>query len=238
MSTVEAAQRLAVSPRRVRVLWHEGVLSGQLAANRLLLDRARVLDVAEQDRSSTRPLSLRNAWSLLMLLAGERAPWASPSEVSRLRTLAFTREEAALAALVRARAKVWRFDGVASAGKYVLDDNVTVPAGATLAHQWTDLVVDGLTEVYASSVDALKLVDRIHLWPAPQGSIIIHSVPEEVSAVLSGRIEMPSTVVAVDLLESGDPRSRRSGEMLWAHVVQRWRDTAEPMRLRRLGDAR
>ena len=150
MGTAEAARRLGVSPQRVRALWHEGALSGRIMANRLLLDRASVLDLAERDRPATRPLSARNAWTLLLMLAGEPSPWASASELSRLRALVFTRQERALAALVRARARTMRFDGVAGAGGYVLREGHVVPAGAMLAHRWTDLIVDGITEVYAT----------------------------------------------------------------------------------------
>jgi hypothetical protein len=47
--TAEAARRLRMSPQRVRALWHEGALSGRIMANRLLLDLASVLDLAERD---------------------------------------------------------------------------------------------------------------------------------------------------------------------------------------------
>src|SRR5450755_3617545 len=137
MGTAEAARRLGVSPQRVRALWHEGTISGRIVANRLLLDRASVLDLAERDRPATRPLSARNAWTLLLMLAGEPSPWASASELSRLRSLVRTRKKDALAALVRARARTVRLDGVTGVGGYVLRDGHVVPAGATLAHRWT-----------------------------------------------------------------------------------------------------
>lgn len=233
MGTAEAARRLGVSPQRVRALWHKGALSGRIMANRLLLDRASVLDLAERDRPATRPLSARNAWTLLLMLAGEPSPWASASEVSRLRTLAFTRQEPALAALVRARARTMRFDGIAGAGGYVLREGHVVPAGAMLAHRWTDLIVDGITEVYATESAAQNLGDRLRLWRDPQGSIAVHVVPDDLGDLLRDRTEMPAPVVAVDLLDSGDPRSRRAGEVLWVKSVQRWRDAAAPLRARR-----
>ena len=238
MGTAEAARRLGVSPQRVRALWHEGALSGQIMANRLLLDRASVLDLAERDRPATRPLSARNAWTLLLMLAGEPSPWASASELSRLRRLVRTREEGTLAVLVRARARTVRLDGVTGAGGYVLRDEHVVPAGATLAHRWTDLVVDGLTEVYATEAAAQSLTHRLRLWPDPQGPIVVHAVPDSLGDLLQDRAEMPAPVVAVDLLNSGDPRSQRAGETLWTQAVQRWRDEAAPLRARRQGEVR
>ena len=56
------------------------------------------------------------------MLVGEPSPWASASELSRLRSLVSSREEGALAALGRAGARTVRLDGVAGAGSYVLRD--------------------------------------------------------------------------------------------------------------------
>lgn len=237
MGTTEAAERLGVSPQRVRTLWHEGALSGQIMANRLLLDRASVLDLADRDRPATRPLSARNAWTLLLMLAGEPSPWASASELSRLRSLVRTREEGALAALVRSRARTVRRDGVAGASGYVLRDGHVVPAGATLAHRWTDLVVEEAAEVYATESAVQSLADRLHLWSDPQGPIVVHVVPDDLGDLMQDRVEMPAPVVAVDLLDSGDPRSHRAGEALWMRAVQRWRTETVPPRVRRRGEA-
>lgn len=238
MGTAEAAGRLRMSPQRVRALWHEGALSGQIVANRLLLDRASVLDLAERDRPATRPLSARNAWTLLLMVAGEPSPWASASELSRLRRLVSTREEGALAALVRARARTVRLDGVAGAGGYLLREEDVIPAGATLAHRWTDLVADGITEVYATQSATQRLTDRLRLWQDPQGPIVLHTVRDDLGGLLQNRAEMPAPVVAVDLLDSGDPRSHRAGQALWAQTVQRWRDETTPLRARSRGEAR
>lgn len=236
MGTAEAAGRLRMSPQRIRALWHEGALSGRIVANRLLLDRASVLDFAERDRPATRPLSARNAWTLLLVVAGESSPWASASELSRLRRLISTRDVGALAALVRARARTVRLDGVAGAGGYVLAEGDVVPAGATLAHRWTDLVADSITEVYATQSTTRRLTDRLHLWRDPQGPIVVHTVRDDFGGLLRNRAEMPAPVVAVDLLDSGDPRSHRAGEALWAQAVQQWRDEHTPVRGR--GEAR
>lgn len=238
MGTAEAAQRLGVSLQRVRALWHEGAVTGRLMANRLLLDRSSVFELAERERPATRPLSARNAWGMLVLLADEVSPRASPSEVSRLRTLAFTRDADALAVLVRARARTVRYDGVEGAGEYVLRDRRVVASGATLAHRWTDLIVDGLTEVYGTASDVQGLAGQLRLWREPQGPIIMHAVADDLGDFLRDRTEMPDTVVAVDLLESNDPRGCRAGETLWRQVLRRWRNTAVPLRTPREIDPR
>jgi hypothetical protein len=155
-----------------------------------------------------------------------------------LRALIHTREERALAALVRARARTIRLDGVVGAGGYVLRDRHVVPAGATLAHRWTDLVVEGVTEVYATESAARSLSERLRLWPDPHGPIVVHAVPDDLGDLLRGRAEMPAPVVATDLLDSGDPRSQRAGEALWVQSVERWRNEAAPPRAGRWGGAR
>jgi hypothetical protein len=131
-----------------------------------------------------------------------------------------------------------RLDGVASAGDYILREGDVVPTGATLAHRWTDLVVDDITEVYATQSTAQRLTDQLPLWRDPQGPIVVHLVRDDVGGVLQNRVEMPATVVAVDLLDSGDPRSHRAGQALWARSVQRWRDEIAPLRVRGRGEAR
>lgn len=227
MGSAEAARRLRMSQQRVRALWHEGALTGQIVANRLLLDRAGVLDFAERDRPGTRPLSDRNAWTLLLLVAGETSPWASASELSRLRGLIRTREAGALTALVRARSRTAHLDGVTGVGGYVLREGDVVPAGAMLAHRWTDLVAEGITEVYATQSSAQGLIDRLRLWRDPRGPIVMHTVRDDLGGLLRDRVEMPAPVVAVDLLDSGDPRSRRAGQALWEQALQQWREETQ-----------
>ena len=67
---------------------------------------------------------------------------------------------------------------------------------------------------------------------------MVHVVLDGLGDLLRERTEMPVPVVAVDLLDSDDPRSRRAGEALWAKSVQRWRDAAVPLRARRRGGPR
>lgn len=112
-------------------------------------------------------------------------------------------------------------------------DAAVVPAGATLAHRWTDLVVEGAAEVYATESAAQSLADRLRLWSDPQGSIVVHAVPDDLGDLMQDRVEMPAPVVAVDLLDSGDSRSHRAGQTLWTQAVQRWRDEAVQPRVRR-----
>ena len=94
---------------------------------------------------------------------------------------------------MRARARTVRLDGVLGACGYVLRDERLVRAGATLAHPWTDLVVDGLTEVYATESAAQRLTDRLRLWQDPQGPIVVHAVPDGLGELLLNRAEMPAT---------------------------------------------
>ncbi|MFN8074230.1 MAG: helix-turn-helix domain-containing protein [Kineosporiaceae bacterium] len=233
VSTTEAAALLRVSPQRVRVLWQEGSLTGRKMAGRVILDRASLMDFAERERPPTRPLSARNAWTLLMLLDGVPTPWATPPEIARLRRLAFTRDAPALAALVRSRARTVHFDGPRGIGSHLVKQREVAASGVTLAPRWTDLVADAVTEVYAEAARVAALQRDLQLWPAAAGALVVHSVPTSASRVLNGRAEMPAPVVAVDLLESGEPRSERAGKALWTSITEKWRATAPPLRVRR-----
>lgn len=66
---------------------------------------------------------------------------------------------------------------------------------------------------------------------------MVRAVPDALGDLLVDRAEMPAPVVAVDLLDSGDPRSQRAGEALWTQVVQRWRAEALQPRVRRRDEA-
>ncbi len=238
VGTAEAAARLGVSQQRVRALWHGGALTGRKIADRLMLDRAGVLDLAERNRPATRPLSPRNAWTLLMLLVGEATPWASPPEISRLRRAAFTRQAPDLAALVRSRARTVRLDGPPGVAVHLVQSPHVTRSGVTLAERWTDLSVDAGAEVYGATTAVSALEREWHLWREAEGPIVIHVVPDSLVDVLVGRSEMPASVVAVDLLESGEPRSVRAGGVLWEGIVDRWRRDAVPLRERRPGGTR
>jgi hypothetical protein len=172
------------------------------------------------------------------MMAGELSPWASPPELSRLRHLATTRQESALASLVRARARTVRLDGVPGVARYVLGEEHVVRAGATVAHRWTELLADEAAEVYATETSTQTLIDRLRLWRDMQGPIVVHVVPNGLDGLLVERVEMPAPVVAVDLLEGSEPRSHRAGGALWAQVVQQWREAAAPSEARRRGERR
>jgi excisionase family DNA binding protein len=87
LSVREAAQRLGVTPARVRALLEQGGLTGRRVGSQWIVDDDSVrnrLDMAASTRG--RPLSCRGAWSAAALSDGQATPWLASSERSRLRS--------------------------------------------------------------------------------------------------------------------------------------------------------
>src|SRR5437899_8342560 len=83
LSISEAADRLGISPQRVRVLAASNRIEAERIGHRWLVDDAS-LSFARQPHAG-RPISSRNAWALLALLAGQSPDWVDPSVRYRLR---------------------------------------------------------------------------------------------------------------------------------------------------------
>jgi excisionase family DNA binding protein len=220
-STAEAAHLLGVTSERVRRLAATGDLSARRIGGRWLVDEDAVADRMAAPSASVRPMSPRVAWAAAALLDGHAAPWLSQSETSRLRRRLRTagKDTATWRAWLRNRASdAERLRASTSYLPSLLADERVAATGASAAAVYgSSLQAVGDVEVYASADDLRALRRRYGLVASATTNVVVRlgSGPWLDAVVRrDGRRVVPSLVVALDLIESRDSRSRRAGEEL------------------------
>lgn len=216
-SVADAAEELGVSDRRVRQLLASGELFGQQ------LGRAWVIDSASIDRLRPkrvgRPWSAASAWAVLELAAGGN-PELSPVERSRARKRLAGSGLAGLVDQLQSRSERCEMYVHPSALDRVGDDADVVRSGVSAAGVYdVDLIVSDEAEVYVRSSKVAGLVDRYALRPNPDRSnLVVRVVDDDVWPFEDHSRVAPWPVVAVDLLDAYDERSRRAGlELIERH---------------------
>lgn len=211
LGVAEAAADLGVSERRVRQMLADGVLDGERIGRAWVIDAGHLRSVGHLRPKVGRPWSAASAWALLALADGKE-PDLSPVVRSRARKRLAGGLEHAVGPLA-ARAELHRFyahpsvlDRLAHAPKIVRGG-----ASAAVDHKADLLAKDGFDGyVRASDLDAL--VSRFALdGDAERPNVVLRVVDDAVWPFSEGQRAADRAVVAVDLLESGDARSRRSG---------------------------
>ncbi|MGH1564611.1 helix-turn-helix domain-containing protein [Mumia sp. DW29H23] len=204
----EAAERLAISPRRVHQRIEDGTLPAVRVGNQWAIDPARLPLAAPKP---SRPLSPRMAWALLDLLAGG-SPAVASTERARLHAYA-ERLRAAddPAALLRGwmarRADRREFRVAASDLDDLRDDERVHRSGVSAEGSF---IVSGTLEAYAATADLDDLVDDYFLVPADrqEGNVVLHVVD-----VVPDTTRWP--VLATDLAEHlGSRESARATELV------------------------
>ena len=208
---------LGVSDRRVRQLLASGELMGQQ------LGRAWVIDSAAIDRVRPkrvgRPWSAASAWAVLEIAAG-RDPELSPVERSRARKRLAGSGLAGLVDQLQSRSERREMYSHPSALDRVGDDADVVRSGVSaLGVHNVDLIVSDEAEVYVRSSKLAGLMDDYALQSNPDRSnLVVRVVDDEVWPFVDDAGVAPWPVVAVDLLDSDDERSRRAGlELIERH---------------------
>lgn len=84
MSAADAAERLQISPARIRVLINRGDLIASQVSGRWLIDPESVERVGSRSRRAGRPFDPRAAWGLLAMADGRSPDWLAVAERSRL----------------------------------------------------------------------------------------------------------------------------------------------------------
>jgi hypothetical protein len=210
VNVARAADVLDVSPRRVRQLLESGQLAGQQLGRSWVIDRG---DIDRLRRNGAgRPWSASSAWAVLELAAGHELE-LSPVERSRARRRLADHGLGGLVEQLRARAErreVYAHPSVL--GRVVLDDRA-VQGGVSAAHEYNaDLIVQDSAEVYVCAGDVAAIVDSYALdEDADRPNVILHVVADEAWPFGEDVQVAPWPVVAVDLLDADDERSRRAG---------------------------
>jgi hypothetical protein len=204
------ADVLDVSPRRVRQLLESGQLAGEQLGRNWVIDRG---DVDRLRRSGAgRPWNASSAWAVLELAAG-RKPELSPVERSRARRRLADHGLAGLVVQLRARAE--RHEGYVHPS--VLDrvggDDRVVRGGVSAAREYrVDLIIQDAAEVYVRAGDVADLADSYALdGDADRPNVILHVVDDNAWPFDDDEQIASWAVVAVDLLDADDERSRRAG---------------------------
>lgn len=222
VSVHQAAQSLGVDDSRVRQLLHEGRLQGSRVGGRWIVEAGSVHDRRSASPEPGRPLSARNAWGALAILAGCRPAGLSDSERSRLhkrlRHLAAHGDvpTGRLQKLLAARAEVRRYRVHRSVLQPLLDDADVVRGGASAAPRvGADYVAPGRVELYVHPERMGKLEAGFGLvLDARGGNLLVRIPPASAWPFLvsaqqdtgDGR-DAPASVIAADLLDTKEDRA-------------------------------
>lgn len=210
---------MGVHDSRVRALVAAGGLPGRKVANRWLIDLGAVERRLLHRRGRGRPLEPSNAWGLLFLASGEAAPWVASDVRSRLRRRLRERSLRHDLPRLAKRARVRYLAGGEGARRELLAQPRFVRSGiSAAAHYGASLRSPRVLEGYLPESDLKRLSYKLALREVdePEADVILRGVaglwPFERRAVA------PVAVVAVDLLDSADQRTRRAGEVLLRHL--------------------
>jgi excisionase family DNA binding protein len=214
LGVAEAAAELGVSERRVRQMLADGVLDGERIGRAWVIDAGQLRSAGHLRPKVGRPWSAASAWALLALADGKELE-LSPVERSRAKKRLAEGLARAVGRLA-ARAELHRFyahpsviDRLAQAPKIVRGG-----VSAAVEHKVDLLAQDGF-DGYIRASDLDSLVSRFALeGDAERPNVVLRVVDDAVWPFREGQRAADRAVVAVDLLESDDARSRRSGAEL------------------------
>ena len=211
-SVAEAAQRLGVSERRVRQLLAGGKLRGERIGRDWVVDSDDVERRRRVRRSAGRPWRPVAAWVVLALADGQDAD-VPPVQRSRARRRLAERGLVGLADRLRDRATLRKFYGHPAAVERLIGEPGVVAGGATAASDYgVGLVGGDVTEAYVSSRQLAVVAERYALEEDPERpNLLLRVVDDHVWPFEADVKIAPRAVVAVDLLELDDDRSRRAG---------------------------
>ncbi|MFJ5984505.1 helix-turn-helix domain-containing protein [Lentzea sp. NPDC092896] len=225
LSVREAAERLEVNQARIRALLAAGQLAGRRIGSQWVVHDDAVqarLEIAASDRG--RPLSTRSAWCAAALLDKQEVSWLSTSERSRLRARLSRHPSSEVCTYrwwMQRRARTVRYRVAGSDIPELLKDQGVVAGGISAAsHYALGLAFGGEAEIYVNGSDAARLVDEFFLVESDQGNLLVHiddsgmQWHQRTAAGTDNGLVAPRLVVAADLMDSADSRSRSAGAQL------------------------
>jgi excisionase family DNA binding protein len=216
VSVEEAAERLGVSPRAVRLRITDGALPAVKLGRDWRVDERAVARLARRRPGGGRPLSPAMAWAVLLLASGDE-PGADrligrPRYRARARQWLREHPLAEYADRLRERARREVFDAHASELPGLRERPDVWLTGTSAADVVGLLGEAQAVELYAPAADREAIVAE-HALMTGSGDVTVRWVPDEVWPALNpaGHVA-PHAAVFVDLLESEDPRARREAE--------------------------
>jgi len=221
LSSSAVARQLCVHESRVRALAAKGRLGGQKIAGRWVFDPEALVDEKEAPREGGRPLDPRNAFALLFLASREEPNWIRADVRSRLRRRLRLRSLADQLSRVRSRALRHNFRANDAALRSIRGDPDFIKSGVSAAREYgVDISALEVLEGYYPKRKLEKVAYRFALREVPeeQANLILRGIGSDIPL---RRAVMPRAVVAADLVESRDQRTRRAGQRLLRSIDAR-----------------
>jgi hypothetical protein len=215
-SVSEVARELEISPERVRQLIGTGSLSAVRVGGRWVID-----DTAAVRHPEGRPWSEAASWGLLWFALGRPAPWLSVKQRQRVRSR-LAEGLSVHAERLSSRACSRWFRAHPAALRRVAEDSRLIAGGLSAAPTvGADVVSLDVTEGYVRATEVVALVDEYGLEPSSVGKGNVHlRVVSELWPFNVGERVVPALVVALDLLEDADARTRRAGQSLLERALR------------------
>ncbi|HEX2807543.1 MAG TPA: helix-turn-helix domain-containing protein [Kineosporiaceae bacterium] len=223
ITTAEAARLLQISTREVRRLIATGDLQAEAVGRIFLLDEASVHARQRSPVRRGRALATGTAWAVLLEASGERAGWLDRPTRSRIKSWLRRHAPEEISAACRKRAVRHDLRVLPAYLDAVILSEGVVPGGMTAAGSTdADIVTFGEAprEFYCTGEALTHLRQAYHLSTAGEPNLIAR-VPLFDNPQVLARDVMPVAVIAVDLLESADVRTRRAGGDLLRTAMDR-----------------
>jgi len=212
VSVVEAAEYLDLSPRRVRRMLADELLAGRQIGREWAVERRSLESLRRHRGPVGRPWRAASAWAVLAIADGNGSD-LSPVDRSRARHRLAEQGLSGLVPRLGARAEMRRFYGHPSVlGPLAAEPDVVRSGASAAADQGADIVASGFLEAYVPKARIASLINHYALDPdAERPNVILRVVDDAVWPFAPEAEVAPRPVVAIDLLEADDERSRRAG---------------------------
>lgn len=212
----EAASALGLSARRVRQMLADGSLAGERVGRAWIIDSEQLRRVENGRSAVGRPWNPASAWAVLALVDGEELK-LSPVERSRAKKRLAQGLEVVAGRLAARAGQHW-FYGHPSVLVRLAGASHVVRGGVSgAADHGGDLVVGEAFEGYVRLGDLDELVSQFGLEAhAARPNVLLRVVDDSAWPFVADQGVASRAVVAVDLFESLDQRSRRAGEEMMA----------------------
>jgi excisionase family DNA binding protein len=214
LSVSEVASQLEISSGRVRQLIESGTLPAQKVGSQWVVNEVDLAAVSP--RRNGRPLSSSAAWGVLWRALGRPVSWLSVREVSRANTR-LKKGIGSLADQLSTRAARFEFRAHPSALTRLQGDSRWVAGGISAAGVVGADLIDGgsIVEGYLQLEDLSDFASEYGL--VSKGSSVANVIVHAYSGLQPfglGERSVPLLVVALDLLEHSDERTKRAGQEL------------------------
>jgi hypothetical protein len=223
----QAAEQLGVTQQRIQALFTAGDVRGRMVAGRLVVNSGDIQARLVRRPGRGRPLAARVAWGMLWELSSERAHWLEASERSRLVANIRKLNTEDVVLRVRRRAALHRYRILPTYVNRLAADAGCVASGVSAASAvGADVVALGFAEVYTARSTRDRLVKQYAMVEGgndADNNVNLRVLDDDLTFLLNGRTHMPSAVVACDLMESPEPRTRRAGTLILSDLLSKFR---------------